>query len=59
MKATERNCSIADKIIKILVDEKCTIEESQEILSGVSLEIRKSSTVQPNETLMKRFMNVL
>lgn len=59
MQVTEKNCRIADKIVKILADEKCTVEESQEILNSVSLEIRKSSTVQIGETLTKRFTSVL
>lgn len=56
---TEKNCRIADEIMEILAEEKCTVEESQEILSSVSAEIRKSSTVQIRETFMKKFMNVL
>ena len=56
---TEKNCRIADEIMEIRADEKCTVEESQEILSSVSAEIRKSSTVQIRETFIERFMNVL
>lgn len=59
MQITEKNCRIADNIMEILENEKCTVEESQEILNCVSAEIRKSSTVQIRETFMKRFMNVL
>lgn len=56
---TEKNCRIADEIMEILAEEKCTVEESQEILSSVSAQIRKSSTVQIKETFTKKFMNVL
>lgn len=58
MNITKRNCEIADKIIEILVNEKCTVEESQEILSGVSHEIRRTSTVQVKETLTEKFSSV-
>ena len=46
MEVTEKNCRVADRIIEILVEEKCTVEDSQDILSEVSREIRRSSTVQ-------------
>lgn len=59
MEVTEKNCRIADRIMEILANEKCTIEESQEILSDVSREIRKSSIVQIRESFMKKFTNVL
>lgn len=46
MEITEKNCRVADKIIEILVDEKCTVEETQDILSAVTREVRRTSTVQ-------------
>lgn len=59
MEVTEKNCRVADKIIEILVNEKCTVEETQDILNEVTREVRRTSTVQARETLMKRFTNVL
>lgn len=46
MEVTEKNCRVADKIIEILVDEKCTVEEAQDILTTVAREVRRTSTVQ-------------
>lgn len=46
MEATKKNCKVADEIIEILVNEKCTVEEAQDILSEVAREVRRSSTVQ-------------
>lgn len=54
MEVTEKNCKVADRIIEILVDEKCTVEEAQEILSEVAREIRRTSTVQAG----RKFSNV-
>lgn len=53
MQATEKNCRVADKIIEILVDEKCTVEDAQDILMEVSREIRRTSIVQSGEKLSK------
>ena len=57
MEITEKNCKIADKIIKILVEESCTVEEARKILVAVSTDIEKNSTVQIKKTFMKRFIN--
>lgn len=46
MEITEKNCRVADQIIEILVNEKCTVEETQDILSEVTREVRRTSTVQ-------------
>lgn len=46
MEITKKNCKIADKIIQMLAEEKCTVEETQDILSAVTREIKRSSTVQ-------------
>lgn len=51
MEVTKKNCEIADKIIEILVNEKCTVEEAQDILNTVTREIRRSSTVQMGKKL--------
>lgn len=59
MEVTEKNCRVADNIIEILVHEKCTVEETQDILNEVTREVRRTSTVQAGETFMKRFTNVL
>ena len=41
LEVTEKNCRVADKIIEILVNEKCTVEETQDILSEVTREVRQ------------------
>ena len=46
MEITEKNCKIADKIVKILEEESCTVEEAKRILVAVSKDIEKNSTVQ-------------
>lgn len=53
MQITEKNCRIADKIIEILANEKCTVEDGKEILSTISREIEKSSTVQVGKKFSK------
>lgn len=55
MKLTEKNIKVADQIVKILIDEKCTVAEAQEILMEVSSGIKASSTVQMEETYSKKF----
>lgn len=45
MEVTEKNCRVADKIIEILVHEKCTVEETQDILNEVTREVRRTSSV--------------
>ena len=57
MEITEKNCKIADKIVKILEEESCTVEEAKRILVAVSKDIEKNSTVQIKKTFMKRFIN--
>lgn len=53
MQVTEKNCRVADEIIKILVNEKCTVEDAQDILTEVSREIRRTSTVQSGKKFSK------
>lgn len=53
MQVTEKNCRVADKIIEVLVDEKCTVEDAQDILTEVSREIRRTSTVQSGKKFSK------
>ena len=53
MEVTEKNCRVADKIIEILVNEKCTVEETQDILSEVTREVRRTSTVQVGRKFSK------
>lgn len=53
VQVTEKNCKVADKIMEILVDEKCTVEDAQDILSTVAREVRRTSTVQMGEKLSK------
>ena len=51
MEITEKKCRLVDKIIEVLVEEKCTVEDAQEVLEGASREIRRSSTVQIGQKL--------
>lgn len=53
MQVSEKNCRIADKIIEVLAEERCTIEDAQDILSIVAREVRKTSIVQMGEKLSK------
>lgn len=55
MEITEKNCRVADKITEILVNEKCTVEEAQDILTEVAREARKNSTVQMGKGLSKEY----
>lgn len=59
MKLTEKNIKVADQIVKILIDEKCTVAEAQEILMEVSSGIKASSIVQMEETYSKKFNDSL
>lgn len=53
LEVTEKNCRVADKVIEILVNEKCTVEETQDILSEVTREVRRTSTVQAGRKFSK------
>lgn len=55
MQVTEKNCKVADEIIEILVNEKCTVEDAQDILTEVSREIRRTSTVQSGKKISKEY----
>lgn len=56
---TEKNIRVADKIVRILISEKCTVSEAQHILHSVSDDIKASSTVQMEEKYSKRFSYIL
>lgn len=58
MYITEKNIRVADKIVEILISEKCTISEAQDILSGISNDIKASSMVQMKESYSERFSGV-
>lgn len=45
METTEKNCRVADRIMEILANEKCTVENAQEILREVGREITRNTTV--------------
>ncbi len=55
MEVTEKNCRVADKIMEILVNEKCTVEETQDILSAITREVRRTSTVQMGKKFSKAY----
>ncbi len=55
MEVTEKNCRVADKIMEILVNEKCTVEETQDILSTITREVRRTSTVQMGKKFSKAY----
>lgn len=46
MEFTKRNLKIADKIVDILVEEKCTVAQAEGILNEVSKGVRRCGTVQ-------------
>ncbi len=54
MEFTEKNCRVADRIMEILVEEECTVDAAQDILSSVARETRCSSTVQMGEKFSER-----
>lgn len=43
---TERDARIADRLVAILEEEKCTVLEAESILDKIRVGIRYSSTVQ-------------
>lgn len=55
MLLTEKNIRVADKIVGILISEKCTVSEAQHILHSISEDIKASSTVQMEESYKERF----
>lgn len=55
MTITKKNCKVADKIIEILEDEKCTVEEARDILEAVAREIRRTSTVKRGKTFTEKY----
>ena len=57
MRISEKNCRIVDRIIELLAEEKCTVEDAQDILSTVAREVRKTSTVQIGKKLSKIYYN--
>ncbi len=59
MYITEKNLKVADGIIGILVNEKCTVAEAQSIMAYVSKDIENSSTVQIKESYSERFSDAL
>ena len=50
-----KNIRVADKIVEILISEKCTVSEAQDILRSISQDIKVSSTVQMEESYKERF----
>lgn len=47
MTISEENVRIAEQIVAILSENKCTVRQSEEILSFVGTTIRKTATVPP------------
>ena len=46
-----------DEIVKILINEKCTVAEAQSIMAYVSRDIENSSTVQIPKSYRGRFID--
>ncbi len=59
MRITEKSLRVADKIVEILIAEKCTISEAEDILRSISRDIRASSTVQMKESYTELFGEAL
>lgn len=59
MYITEKNMRVADKIVEILIEEKCTISEAKDILHSITHDIEASSMVQMEESYSERFSDVL
>ena len=57
MYVTEKNIMVADEIVKILINEKCTVAEAQSIMAYVSRDIEESSTVQIQKSYRERFID--
>ena len=57
MYVTEKNIKVADEIVKILINEKCTVAEAQSIMAYVSRDIEESSTVQIQKSYRERFID--
>lgn len=57
MYVTEKNIKVADEIVKILINEKCTVAEAQSIMAYVSRDIENSSTVQIQKSYRERFID--
>lgn len=57
MYVTEKNIKVADQIVKILINEKCTVAEAQSIMAYVSKDIENSSTVQIQKSYRERFID--
>lgn len=55
---TEKSIRVADAIVNILINEKCTVKEAQGILYEVSQGITATSTVQNKETYKQKFGDV-
>lgn len=45
MEATQENYRIANKILELLAEENCTVQQADEILAFVARHIRTTSTV--------------
>lgn len=59
MRVTEKICKVADEIIKILVNEKCTVGEAKEILREVSQEVENSAIVQVGVSYKKKYKKIV
>ena len=57
MYVTKKNIKVEDEIVKILINEKCTVAEAQSIMAYVSRDIEESSTVQIQKSYRERFID--
>lgn len=55
MTVSNENVQIAEKIFAVLSENKCTVRQSEEILSFVGTTIRKTATVPPCTTELAAF----
>lgn len=46
MSETEKRLNLEEKIVDLLIEEKCTVQDAQTVLYSIANKVRKSSTVQ-------------
>lgn len=59
MRITEKSLRVADKIVEILIKEKCTISEAKDILRSIAHDVETSSMVQMKESYTELFSEAL
>lgn len=58
MRITEKSKRTAQKIVTVLVEEKCTVSEAKEIFRFVSSLIESETTVQDVREQIKAYLSI-